>query len=192
MYAYICYVKHFSALECVPRLDKPVKSIYHEKLASACRFSCFLHESKTHEGLRFNAGSLHNRVAMYLIFLQARFPPGWSKKINWVYFDDFLPLFDPARGSIPHLNLNLPEDLVRPPDNRLWNPGQLGHLGSVALVCGAGHYRPQEGYRSVLFFNGHVIDLFSIEPLNRSRIGISEIHKTDAPPHFSPNKARAR
>jgi hypothetical protein len=119
MYAHICYVKHFSALECVPRLDKPVKSIYHEKLASACRFSCFLHESKTHEGLRFNAGSLHNRVAMYLIFLQARFPPGWSKKINWVYFDDFLPLFDPARGSIPHLNLNLPEDLVRPLAGRL-------------------------------------------------------------------------
>ena len=125
---------------------------------------------------------------MYLIFLQARFPPGWSKKINWVYFDDFLPLFDPARGSIPHLNLNLPEDLVRPLDNRLGNPGQKAHPAnlatwtSVALTCGTGHNRPQEGNRSVLFFNGHVIDLFSIEPLNRSRIGISEIHKTDAPP----------
>ena len=128
MYAHICYVKHFSALECVPRLDKPVKSIYHEKLASACRFSCFLHESKTHEGLRFNAGSLHNRVAMYLIFLQARFPPGWSKKINWVYFDDFLPLFDPARGSIPRLALNFLQNHVRPLDNSLGNPGQLGHV----------------------------------------------------------------
>lgn len=65
-----------------------------------------------------------------------------------MYFDDLQPLFELASGSIT-VSLSIsPENLVRPLDNRLGNPGQLGHVDSVALVCGAGHYRPQESNRS--------------------------------------------
>ena len=34
-------------------------------------------------------------------------------------------------------------------------------MDSVALVCGTGHYRPQECNRSTLFLNGHVVVLDS-------------------------------
>ena len=67
-------------------------------------------------------------------FLQARFCPT-VKEDQLVYFDDFLPLLEPARGSIPRLALDLPENLVRPLDNRIGNPGWLGHMDAVAL-CG--------------------------------------------------------
>lgn len=50
--------------------------------------------------------------------------------------------------DLNHSFSQFPENLVRSLDNRLRNPGQLGHVDSVALVCGSGHYRPQEGYRS--------------------------------------------